>query len=33
MSSHREALLFSLMSLMVVLALIVLLTGCQMPLR
>ena len=33
MNSHREALLFSLMSLMVVLALIVLLTGCQMPLR
>ena len=33
MSSHRQALLLSLLSLAITLALLFMLTGCQMPLR
>lgn len=33
MSSHREALLYSALSLAIIIVLIILLTSCQAPLR
>jgi len=33
MSSHRQALLYSLLSLAIIVVLLILLTNCQMPLR